>query len=249
MSSRDDERALQRYVAGLDVDEDRLAPAVTARAVERSIVAEALIDALAAAEATVRLRAAERAARMAEPVPRVVAALTLTAGTDVDRRVRAAAEHALRTHGLDELSEPVAQSTGDMAGDRARGRIGEPIRSAFTVPFRVVAMRGSSPQRGARTLLLVALEGADAPARGIATLGDDGLWSIALTGLPAPFAGGHAMLRALGTEGEPTLVVTSADPVTDEGAVRIVISSEAGTPDEVLGHLRGEVELIAHAPE
>lgn len=246
MTSRDDERALQRYVAGLDVDEDDLVPAVTARAVDRSIVADALIDALSAPESTVRLRAAERAARMAEPVPRVVAALTLAASTDVDLRVRAAAEHALRTHGLPGTGAAPAAPADETAIARARGQIGERIRSALTVSFRVVAMRGS-PRRGASTILLVALERADAPARGIATLGDDGLWSIALTGLPAPFAGGHATLRLLDAAGEPTLVVTSGEPVTGEGSVVIVIPSEAGTPDETMRHLRGDIQLVAQA--
>ena len=47
MSAADDRRAVDRFVAGLDVEEDALATAIVGMAVDRTVIVEALLKALA----------------------------------------------------------------------------------------------------------------------------------------------------------------------------------------------------------
>ena len=68
MSSQDDIRAIDRFVAGLPVDHEELATALAARAIDRAIVVDAMLFALESDEDAVRLRAAKRSARMARTV-------------------------------------------------------------------------------------------------------------------------------------------------------------------------------------
>ena len=229
MSPTDDDRVLQRYVAGLPVDEAALAAAVTGRAVEATIVTEAMLAALESPESTVRLRAAERAARMAVLAPRISRALARAVTGDVDLRVRAAAADALRGHALDvpgEVAqpEPVPRSS--------------PAWTGLRLLFRRVQMRGA-------TTMLVPLDRDDAPARGLAVLGQDGLWGIALSGLPAAFAGARVTLRMLDDAGQVTVQATAAERVSEDGVVMIVIPRAAGTPGEIERLMAGEVELVA----
>ena len=81
-----------------DHDADAPVEAITVQSIERAIVVDALLRVLASPEATARLRAAERVARMADAAPSVIAVLIRMASEDVDLRVRAAAEAALRVH-------------------------------------------------------------------------------------------------------------------------------------------------------
>ena len=229
MSPDDEDRALQRYVAGLPVDEATLTAAVTGRAVESTIVTEAMLAALESAEATARLRAAERAARMAVLAPRIARELTRAVTADVDLRVRAAAADALAGHGL-EVPGQVPEAT-DVLGT-------SPTWAGLRLLFRRVQMRGV-------TTMLVPLDRDDAPAQGFAVRGEDGLWSIALSGLPASFAGARVTLRMIDDAGQVTVQATAGEPVSDDGSVTIIISRAAGSLDEIEHHMAGEIEIVA----
>jgi hypothetical protein len=80
--------------------EAALAAAIAAGALDHAVVVRALLDLLDRPQATLRLRSAERIARMAGVAAPVVDALARSAAGDVDLRVRAAAARALRAHGL-----------------------------------------------------------------------------------------------------------------------------------------------------
>lgn len=99
MSSADD-RQLARFVAGLPADDRALANAIAARALDRAIVVDVLLDTLAGPIAATRLTAARRVARMSGVAPRVAARLRIMALADDDDRVRAACRAALAAHGL-----------------------------------------------------------------------------------------------------------------------------------------------------
>jgi hypothetical protein len=100
VSTDDDKRAVERFIAGLAADERALAAAISARAVDRAIVVEALLGALGCPVAATRLSAAQRVARMACIAPPVTARLASIAVEDGDGTVRAACAAALHDHGL-----------------------------------------------------------------------------------------------------------------------------------------------------
>src|SRR3954463_13197420 len=99
MSAKDDDdRAIDRFVAGAPVDADALAMAITAKATDRAVVVEALLKNLASDEAIVRVRAAERVARMPDVAPAVAARLRELAVNDAHPGAREACAAALRAH-------------------------------------------------------------------------------------------------------------------------------------------------------
>jgi hypothetical protein len=226
VSSADNDRAILRFVAGVSVDEDALAEAIAARAVDRAAVVEALVGALLSPEATARLRAAERVARMEDVAREVADVLTRIAVADIDRHVRAAASTALRTH-----DEP-------LPGEPPLSVKPPPRRSVPSIAFRRVAIR-SGPSE---PLVLLPLDRANAHCHGLVSLGDDGLWRVALTGLSAAFAGTRPVLRARGDDG-PIVLGTATQAVTSDGAVTIIIARDVGTTREVERRLAGTVEL------
>lgn len=241
MNRDDDDRSIDRFVAGLPVDEDALADAITARGIERTIVVEALVGALESTEATARLRAAERVARMEDVAEPVARALTRIAGGDVDLDVRAAAAAALRTHGEPVPGEPMPSHATRRPTEAAVAR----RASRLSVAFQHMAMR--SGESAAPLLLLLPIDRAKAPARGSARLDDAGSWSVTLSGLAGEFAGTRPLLWVPGEDGLPFHLGTAADPVTSGGSVTIVIGPEAGSASDVQRLLSGRVEL--HAPD
>src|SRR5690349_12283817 len=98
MSADDDRRALQRFVAGVDVEADALATAITAQALDHVIVDEALLHGLSSADAVVRRRTARRITRMVDVGDAVAERLAILAGTDPDEPTREGATAALRAH-------------------------------------------------------------------------------------------------------------------------------------------------------
>src|SRR3954452_8187325 len=103
MSTDDDRRELDRFVAGLHVDPDDLALALTSRAVDRAMANQVLLRNLADPDPIVRARMAERIVQMSDLDPPVAAELRLLVENDEDAEVRSACEEALRVHGQLEL--------------------------------------------------------------------------------------------------------------------------------------------------
>jgi hypothetical protein len=208
MSSEEDRKALQRFVAGAPVEADALAQAITARAVDRAVVVEALMKGLDAPEAATRRRVAQRIARMSGLDERVGARLGVLAGTDDDERVRAAASATLQAHGLPVPGQP---------GTGAKPPRTSPARLAF-LALRVGISRGDGS---------VALTAADQPVSGFtAELAGDGQGgaSLRLRGLPCAFVGHRPVLRAALERNGPRFPVAAADaPVSDAGEVTIAI--------------------------
>lgn len=118
MSDDEDDRILQRFVAGLPVAEDELARAVAMRATERSIVVDALLRGLEDDEPAARLRIAERAGELTALAPEIAAALVRQAAIDDDARVRAACADALHAHGLAAPGDPAETAMATRRGLR-----------------------------------------------------------------------------------------------------------------------------------
>jgi hypothetical protein len=200
------------------------------------VVVEALLGALASPQAVVRRRAAQRIARMDELAPRVCAELTLVAGTDPDDRVRDACEAALLAHGA---SVPVEADGTSVAVSAWRSRGDRLLASLWLKPM---IMRSENP-----VLLLVARERADAPAtRAYLTAGDDGVQTLALTGLPADFAGTRPAVLVRREPGAPYEAIGAAEqPVSTDGAASIRFASEIGSSADVRSWLSRDIELVA----
>ena len=215
--SRDEERrALERFVAGLPVDADALATAITTKAVDRAIVVEALLNGLAHPEPAVRRRAARRIASMRDLDERVAARLAVLVETDEDERSREAIAAALRKHRLEVPGEAAAKPP-------ARA----PLALLRLKPSRT---RSSRAQPG---IALVAAPRKDAPEF-LARVHDEGEGRLRfeLTDLPEPFEGTRPVLRAR-TEpgaGELTPIARASTPVTD-GAVTIIARLERPPAD------------------
>ena len=239
MTSGDDKRALERFVAGLEVEEDALAAAVTARAVDRTIVVEALLTALSSPEAAVRRRAALRVARMADIVPRIVAELTRIAAADPDERAREAGAAALRAH---RLREPGAADEPGAAPARAR--------SATSLGGRLRAVLWLQPLIFRAEELTVHLRPrveTDAPdMSGRLTADDEGRILMILARLPATFAGSRPSVRARRDAGSTAYseIGAATAPVSVDGAVTILIDPDLGSLDEVEGVFEHDIELV-----
>jgi hypothetical protein len=239
MTSDDDKRALDRFVAGLDVGEDALASAVTARAVDRTIVIEALLKALASPQADIRRRAAQRVARMADVAPRVQAELTLIAATDPDERVSEACAAALRAHVLLEQDAASAAPRSDH----------EPASPPLVERFLASLMLRPMIMRSARQplVLLLPRNRAELPEmRGTLMDADDGAVLVVLSALPPQFAATHPTLRVRRDADSDafTAIATATEPVSADGAATIRIGPEVGPADEVRRWFGREIELV-----
>lgn len=201
--SEQDRHALQRFVAGLDVDADALATAITARALDATIVDEALLRTLADPETVVRRRAARRIARMDSLAPEVAAVLRQLAATDPDADTRASAEAALASH-----APPPAVAA-------------DPSRPRALALLRLAAIRSRAEDE------LYAFEPVlhdEAPYADALLRVEGGAVVLVLAGLPTPFTG---TLPAVVAGGE--VLARATFPVTAEGQVTIAFAPEAGT--------------------
>lgn len=222
MSSGDDERIIRRFVSGLPVDDDALAEAVASRAIDRTAFARALMAALSSDEATARLRACERVARMDHIADDVARMLDRIASADVDTQVRAAAGSALHAHGRHDPEQ----------------RPQDAVRYVPSISLRLVSLRSGS----SRPRLLLPVNRADAPASALASQLDDGRWHVVVTGLPAAFVGTRPVLRA--RDGvAPVVLGRAAEPVAPGGEVTIVIPATAGTTQEIERRLATTLDL------
>lgn len=223
MSTEDDRRAIERFVAGAPVDAATLATAITARAVDREIVVEALLKGLASPEAVVRRRAAERAARLPDLAPRVAARLEVLAVHDEDGRTREASAIALRTH----------------AGDDPAAREPEPQRPRFVLGLKVATLRSTGLQG------IVPSPLTSAPDLRVTIREEDGDIWLDLTGLPAAFAGTRPILRVARDPGSgPREVAQAEAPVSPDGTGRIRIPRETASLDELLAWMSNRAQLV-----
>ena len=222
MSSGDDERTIERFIAGVRVDEADLAAAAARRAIDRTIVVEALVRALEHPEAAVRLLTAQRLARMRNIGDELVGRLTYAAGSDPDLRVRAAADAALRVHRV--------------APDGSERR---ELRRARSLVFQPAFLRGTRS-----VVRLHAADRADAPDAWARIVAEDDLVRVVLTGLPADFASLRPTIRIAGDDGEDVDVATATQPVAGDGSVTIDVAPAARTRDELAEVLATGFELV-----
>ena len=225
MTSEEHERTIERFIAGVRVDEADLAAAAAGRAIDRTIVVEALVRALEHPEAAIRLLTAQRLARMANVGDELVGRLTLAAGSDPDLRVRAAAGAALRVHAVTDEPEP----------RRARRAGAILVALAFEPAFL----------RGTRAVVrLYASDAAEAPDAWARIVAEEDLLRVELTGLPAGFASLLPTIRIAGSGGEHIDVATAAQPVADDGSVTIDVVPAAGTLHELADILQTGFDLV-----
>lgn len=212
-------------MAGLPVDEDALAKAVTAKALDRTIVIEALLQGLDSPEPVVRRRAAERVTRMPYAAPQVAARLNYLAIEDADAGVRNASAEALRAHG---------HGIEAAAEDRPR--------------LRVLLLRLSVARSGEGPTLRLRYP-AEAPLfRASLDLTAPGEARLELSGLPADFTGTRPLLRAARQPGGPLEPLARAEqPVSDHGEMTLRIPLEGTSPAELEERLGNGVDLAVPA--
>ena len=227
MSTDDDRRTIDRFVAGLPVDADSLATAITAKAVDRTVVIEALLKGLASSEPVVRRRSAQRIQRIPDLAPRVAARLTVLAGTDEDAEARAASAAALRSHGQDVPGEvPPRESARQWAPRILR------------IELALIRLRGEP-------IPLEPLRAEDAPDLEGRLFDDQSGVRIALTGLPPEFAGTRPVVRARRERGSPLEAIASAEgPVAPDGEVTMTVTVDDPTLNDVIEWLDNGVDLV-----
>lgn len=229
MSVEDDRRALDRFVAGLPVDPDALAIAITAKAVDRTIVVDALLKGLADPTAAVRRRTALRIGRMPEADPRLAARLGVLADADDDPGTREASAASLRAHGL-----PVPGEGEDAAAS-----------SGAHAPW--VLLRASVARSATRRIEVAARYASDAPQLDGDLVEDPGGARADLRGLPPEFAGTRPALRAARAPGPLTAIGTAEAPVSPDGSVTIRIPLEDTSFDDLVDWVASGVDLVVPA--
>lgn len=239
MSSAADNPAFQRYVAGLDDgDADGLLGALAEAAIDRTIVADALLRGLEDPDAVARLRTARRVAAMDQASPLVNASLAALAEDDIDLRVRAAAAEALQIHG--EAASPPPRRRRK-AAERALDAAGELLASLWLAPAQL------APRSRALRFPLVSQDPQAPRARGRVFVDDQDRLKIELKQLPGSFVGSRPTVcvrMAGGLE-----AIATADVAVDRaGAVTISVPPEAGPNEEVVAWLAEGVELVSERP-
>lgn len=226
MSAGDERRAIDRLVAGLPVDADELATAITSSAMQRTVVVNAVLRGLESDEPTVRLRAATRVGRMPDLAPRLAGPLRMVALEDADPRVREAAAEALRTHDSSAAAEP-------------------PV-AARAPAIAVVALRLLTSRAPESDLVLHAEYRADAPHL-LVRVDMEGPWNARLSvrGLPEAFFGMHPELHVLREPDarELTPVGRAETPVTRAGETSMRLTA-AGSLEELERWFRDGAELV-----
>jgi hypothetical protein len=231
MSEDEDRRAIDRLVAGLPVEPDALATAITGKAVDRTVVVEALLKGLDDPEAVVRRRTARRVGRMADVAPRLAARLTVLAGSDEDDRSREASAAALRAHGLPVPGEPE--------------RDGPKSASAFPVAVGLL-LRASVSRSVRHRFALAPLYTTDAPQLEVKVHEEHGELRLELSGLPPAFVATRPVLRArVAPAPEPLKPIGHAvGPVSAEGRVTIRVPLEGASLDDLTDWLTSGADLV-----
>lgn len=225
MTEDEDRRALERYVAGLPADPEALAHAVTARALERAVVVEALLEGLRSEDAGRRLRTAHRLLRMRDLDPALSARLGVLVDQDADARVRAQSAEALRAHGL-----PVP------------GERDVPAYARTPVPRFALGLRLLRVMDAAAPVVFEAWFGDDAPELS-GELHADGpdATRVELRGLPAGLVDTRPVLRAAREPGTLVEIARADTPVTADGILSLRVDAPR---DDVERWCRAGAELI-----
>jgi hypothetical protein len=231
MSTEDDRRALEAYVAGVPVDPAVLARAVTARAIDRTIVVEALLRGLHRDEPLLRRRMATRIARMPHLDERVAARLKVLAGLDDDLEVREAAAEALRRHRVPVPGDPVPR-------ERA------PARRPFLV---ALGLRALVVRSAVAPITVQARYSEDAPDL-TGRVMDDGHGGavVQLAGLPEAFTGTRPVLRARRDPLPHPLaeIARASNPVSPDGRLTVAVPASVATFDELTGWMAAGTDLV-----
>jgi hypothetical protein len=222
MDRADRDHALDRFVAGLPVDEEELSTAVAASAVDAAIVVDALLRGLEDESPVIRARAAHRVERMIDIAPRLEARLRQLAADDDDVRTRERAAAALRAHALAVPGE--AGAAPDAPGRRPLPRLW----------LKLVTTRGVGPVRGTKPgelrvlFSFLALDRTETPAaRGRIIEQDDEL-RMDLVGLPESFVGHRLQVFAyVSGSSLATMFGIAETPVSESGSVSMPIAAAA----------------------
>lgn len=232
----DRDRALDRFVAGMPVDEDDLADAVAARTVDVALIVDALLLGLDDDAAEIRLRAAERIARLVALPPRLQARLHRLAATDTNRHVRAAAEATLLAH------EPQVDPKPPGRAEALRAA----LASIWLVPR---ATRGASVWGTSGAAHVVrefrAQDRAEGPSVHGALIEQDLRLRLELKRLPEQFRGRRLALRVPGDADGPERELGTAAMLTDEtGFVSIDIVAGDRTVEDIAELLSSAFEIV-----
>lgn len=242
MDSADRDRALDRFVAGMRVDEDDLADAVAARAVDVALIVDALLLGLNNDAAEIRLRAAKRIARLVALPPRLEERLHDLAAKDPNRHVRAAAEAALLAH------EDSVEREFDPT------HIGRPVELARRLGFaslwvRPRRVRGQAPIQGPQSRRIVATffprDPTAAPAMRVQLIAEDGAMRLELTRVPDAYIGLRLAVVAHDVTTKTAADVAVATGLVDDvGWVSIAIPPSFGTEEEIARALATQLEFV-----
>lgn len=225
MSTDDDRRTLERFVAGVPVEDAALAGAVARHANERGAIVASIVDGLADDRASVRRRLALRAAAALDLDPAIAARLRVLVDQDPDPRVREASAAALRAHDLPVPGEPSTRPA--------------PATFRLRLALKLVAVRDAGTER---SLTLKPEYQGDATGFQ-ASLQHDGL-TLQLEGLPADWAGSTPVLLT-GPPDARLRVGSAVEPVGPDGVVRVRLELPPGSDiANVAGWLRRAPELV-----
>lgn len=239
MESPDDDRAIDRYVAGMPVDANELSRAVTGRAIDATIVVEALLRGLAHESADVRARTTKRVAELVELPPRLEARLRQVALADAIDRVREGAAAALQAHGEDAVDD-----TGAVTVRRASR-----FASLRLVPR---AMRGAVRDTQAVVVVLRfrGRDQEDAPGLRASLLQEGEQLRIALERLPEAYAGQRlAVFVRSGEAQDETQIAVADEPVSPTGEASLPVAPGLGTAEQIAALLATGFDVAVVEPD
>lgn len=252
MDSTDRDRAVDRFVAGLDVDDEELATAVAARAVDATIVIEALLLGLQDDSPVVRIRSAKRVGRLIELPSRLEARLRQLAVSDADRRVRDGADAALHAHGksLDGSRDPAQVATrrgSRVPAEVAAGRVSASRLGFPLLWFKPRITRGRPAVRGPQErrviLTFFARDRAEIPAMRVQLIAEGGALHLELIRVPEAYVGCRlAVVAHDAATGSTREMAVATEPVDDAGFASMPITPGIGT-DEAIARALSTSEL------
>jgi hypothetical protein len=239
MDLPDDDRAIDRFVAGMPVDRDELSRAVSARAVDATIVVEALLRGLAHESADVRARTTKRVAELVELPPRLEARLRQLALTDAIRRVREGAVAALGAHEIDVVEDSVAVKVRRAPRFAALRLVPRTMRGAVhgTQPVEVV-------------LVFRARDREQAPGLRGKLVREGEELRIELERLPEAYVGQLlAVFARIGESADETQIAVAHSPVSPAGEASLPVAPGLGTVEQIAALLDTAIDVAVVEPD
>ncbi|HEX4345447.1 MAG TPA: hypothetical protein VHZ31_07795 [Solirubrobacteraceae bacterium] len=236
MDSPDEDRAIDRFVAGMPVDLDELSRAVSARAVDATIVVEALLRGLAHESADVRARTTKRAGELVELPPRLEARLRQLALADAIRRVREGAVAALGAHDIDH----------DSAAVKVR-------RVPRFAALRLVPRTMPGAVQGTELVEVVlqfrARDREQAPGLRGKLVREGGELRIELERLPEAYVGQRlAVFARIGDSKDETQVAVANEPVSPTGDASLPVAPGLGSVEQITALLDTAFDVAVVEP-